>query len=95
MRFSANAFAPVLPKPGITAGKNESRIEKLHLAGDSKGEIARQLKIGRTSVRRILASYFPKKQGRPSSLRTFAEDSRCCEARSAKETAGCRLSPRD
>jgi DNA invertase Pin-like site-specific DNA recombinase len=31
-------------------------IRKLHLAGITKSEIARRLEIGRTSVRRILAS---------------------------------------
>ena len=45
----------------LTVGKKASQIRKLHLAGVSKAEIARQLAIGRTSVRRILATYFPKK----------------------------------
>jgi DNA invertase Pin-like site-specific DNA recombinase len=31
-------------------------VRKLHRAGVSKSEIARRLKIGRTSVRRILAA---------------------------------------
>jgi DNA invertase Pin-like site-specific DNA recombinase len=39
----------------LTAGKKARTIRKLHLAGVSKAEIARQLNIGRTSVRRILA----------------------------------------
>ena len=42
----------------LTVGKKASQIRKLHPAGVSK---ARQLNIGRTSVRRILATYFPKK----------------------------------
>ena len=37
------------------------RIRKLHRAGVSKAEIARRLKIGRTSVRRILATDFSLK----------------------------------
>src|SRR6202043_3957139 len=45
----------------LTVGKKASQIRKLHLAGVSKAEIARQLNIGRTSVRRILGTYFPKK----------------------------------
>ena len=39
----------------ITAGLHADRVRKLHCAGVSKAEIARRLKIGRTSVRRILA----------------------------------------
>ena len=39
----------------ITAGRHASEIRKLHRAGITKAEIARRLKIGRTSVRRILA----------------------------------------
>jgi putative DNA-invertase from lambdoid prophage Rac len=39
----------------VTVGKMARQIRKLHLAGVSKAEIARRLKIGRTSVRRILA----------------------------------------
>jgi DNA invertase Pin-like site-specific DNA recombinase len=42
-------------------GKKASQIRKLHLAGVSKAEIARQLNVGRTSVRRILATYISKK----------------------------------
>jgi len=38
----------------ITAGLHADRIRKLHRAGFSKSEIARRLRIGRTSVRRIL-----------------------------------------
>jgi DNA invertase Pin-like site-specific DNA recombinase len=38
----------------VTAGKKAGQIGKLHRAGVSKAEIARQLNIGRTSVRRIL-----------------------------------------
>ena len=37
------------------------RIRKLHRAGVSKAEFARRLKIGRTSVRRILATDFSLK----------------------------------
>jgi DNA invertase Pin-like site-specific DNA recombinase len=39
----------------LTAAKKAGQIRKLHRAGVSKAEIARQLNIGRTSVRRILA----------------------------------------
>jgi putative DNA-invertase from lambdoid prophage Rac len=39
----------------LTAAKKASQIRKLYRAGVSKAEIARQLNIGRTSVRRILA----------------------------------------
>src|ERR1700691_2017748 len=39
----------------LTAAKKAGKIRKLHRAGVSKAEIARQLNIGRTSVRRILA----------------------------------------
>src|ERR1700721_2324480 len=37
-----------------TAGPQTGEIRKLHGAGVSKSEIARRLRIGRTSVRRIL-----------------------------------------
>jgi DNA invertase Pin-like site-specific DNA recombinase len=47
----------------LTVGKKASQIRKLHLAGVSKAEIARQLNIGRTSVRRILATYFKEEIG--------------------------------
>jgi DNA invertase Pin-like site-specific DNA recombinase len=40
----------------ITAGRHTTEIRKLHRAGIAKAEIARRLEIGRTSVRRILAS---------------------------------------
>jgi DNA invertase Pin-like site-specific DNA recombinase len=40
----------------LTAGLKSDRIQKLHSAGISKSQIARQLSIGRTSVRRILSS---------------------------------------
>ena len=43
----------------VTAGKQAAEIRKLHRAGVSKAEIARRLEIGRTSVRRILASVTP------------------------------------
>ena len=39
----------------VTAGRHAAEIRKLHRAGVSKSAIARQLQIGRTSVRRILA----------------------------------------
>jgi DNA invertase Pin-like site-specific DNA recombinase len=39
----------------MTAGLHAAEIRKLHRAGISKAEIARRLRIGRTSVRRILA----------------------------------------
>lgn len=38
----------------LTAGLKGDRVQKLHRAGISKSQIARQLSIGRTSVRRIL-----------------------------------------
>ena len=38
----------------ITAGLHADEVRKLHRAGVSKSEIARNLQIGRTSVRRIL-----------------------------------------
>jgi putative DNA-invertase from lambdoid prophage Rac len=41
-----------------TAANNANKVRKLFRAGVSKAAIARQLEIGRTSVRRILA---PKK----------------------------------
>src|ERR1700722_13096271 len=40
----------------VTVGKQASQIRKLHRDGVSKAEIARQLNIGRTSVRRILST---------------------------------------
>lgn len=39
----------------VTAGLHAPEVRKLHRAGVSKSEIARRLRIGRTSVRRILA----------------------------------------
>ena len=39
----------------LTAGLHAHRVRKLYRVGVSKSEIARRLKIGRTSVRRILA----------------------------------------
>jgi putative DNA-invertase from lambdoid prophage Rac len=44
-----------LGRPATAAVKSEE-IRKLHWAGVSKAEIARRLNIGRTSVRRILAT---------------------------------------
>ena len=38
-----------------TAAIHTAEIRKLHRGGVSKSEIARQLNIGRTSIRRILA----------------------------------------
>lgn len=43
----------ILGRPA-TAGLHATEIRKLYRAGTSKSEIARRLKIGRTSVRRIL-----------------------------------------
>ena len=40
----------------MTAGPQAAEIRKLHRAGISKSEIARRLRIGRTSVRRILGA---------------------------------------
>jgi len=39
----------------LTAGLQADQVRKLYRAGTSKSEIARRLKIGRTSVRRLLA----------------------------------------
>src|SRR5579863_2098227 len=38
----------------LTAGLSADKVRKLHRSGVSKSQIARQLSIGRTSVRRIL-----------------------------------------
>jgi DNA invertase Pin-like site-specific DNA recombinase len=43
----------------LTAAKKAGQIRKLYRAGVSKADIARRLDIGRTSVRRILASKQP------------------------------------
>jgi DNA invertase Pin-like site-specific DNA recombinase len=40
----------------LTAARKAGQIRKLYGAGVSKAEIARQLNIGRTSVRRILST---------------------------------------
>ena len=45
----------------VTAGLQVDQVLKLHRVGISKSEIARRLKIGRTSVRRMLAAYSSKK----------------------------------
>ncbi|HXJ92759.1 MAG TPA: helix-turn-helix domain-containing protein [Terriglobia bacterium] len=39
----------------LTAALHADQVRKLYRAGTSKSEIARRLKIGRTSVRRLLA----------------------------------------
>jgi DNA invertase Pin-like site-specific DNA recombinase len=44
-----------------TAAAHATEIRKLYRAGLSKSEIARRLNIGRTSVRRVLATYFSQK----------------------------------
>jgi DNA invertase Pin-like site-specific DNA recombinase len=44
-----------------TAALQADQVAKLHRAGVSQAEIARRLQIGRTSVRRILATYFSGK----------------------------------
>lgn len=44
-----------------TAALQADQVAKLHRTGVSKAEIARRLQIGRTSVRRILATYFNRK----------------------------------
>lgn len=44
-----------------TAVLHTAEIRNLHRAGVSKSEIARRLQIGRTSVRRILTTYFNQK----------------------------------
>lgn len=45
----------------VTAALHADEVRKLHRAGVSKAEIARRLQIGRTSVRRVLATYFSEK----------------------------------
>ena len=40
----------------LTAARKADQVRKLFRAGTSKAQIARQLQIGRTSVRRILAT---------------------------------------
>ena len=40
----------------VTAALHADRVRKLYRAGASKAEISRRLQIGRTSVRRILAT---------------------------------------
>ena len=47
----------------VTAGLHAERIRKLHRDGVSNAAIARQLNIGRTSVRRILACQERPKSG--------------------------------
>jgi putative DNA-invertase from lambdoid prophage Rac len=44
-----------------TASLQAAKVRKLYRAGVSKAEIARRLEIGRTSVRRILSTYFTVK----------------------------------
>jgi DNA invertase Pin-like site-specific DNA recombinase len=44
-----------------TAAAKAGEVRVLHRAGISKSEIARRLQIGRTSVRRVLATYFNEK----------------------------------
>jgi DNA invertase Pin-like site-specific DNA recombinase len=44
-----------------TASLQAADVRMLHRAGVSKADIARRLQIGRTSVRRILATYFKEK----------------------------------
>lgn len=44
-----------------TAALHADEVRKLHRAGVSKAEIARRLQIGRTSVRRVLATHFSQK----------------------------------
>lgn len=43
----------------VTVGRKAAQIRKLHRVGVSKAEIARQLNISRTSVRRILSAKQP------------------------------------
>jgi DNA invertase Pin-like site-specific DNA recombinase len=56
----ARANGKRLGRPA-TAAIHAAEIRKLHRAGISKSEIARQLQIGRTSVRRILAARAPNR----------------------------------
>ena len=55
----ARANGKRLGRP-LTAALQSDQVRKLHRSGLSKSQIARQLNIGRTSVRRILAAS-PKK----------------------------------
>jgi putative DNA-invertase from lambdoid prophage Rac len=41
----------------LTAGLQAEQVRKLHRAGVSKSDIARRLRIGRTSVRRIIGEW--------------------------------------
>ena len=52
----ARANGKRLGRPA-TAAVHAAEIRKLHRAGMTKSEIARRLRIGRTSVRRILWAY--------------------------------------
>jgi len=54
--FAHDIGAVTLQHPPPTAAVKSNEIRKLHRAGVSKAEIARRLNIGRTSVRRILAT---------------------------------------
>ena len=56
----ARANGKRLGRPA-TAAVHAVEIGKLHRAGISKSEIARQIQVGRTSVRRILAAYSSQK----------------------------------
>ncbi len=56
----ARANGKRLGRP-TTAAAHATAIQKLHNAGVTKSAIARRLKIGRTSVRRILAANFSQK----------------------------------
>lgn len=47
----------------LTAALKAAEIRKLYRAGVSKAEIARELQIGRTSVRRLLGKNSNKKLG--------------------------------
>jgi DNA invertase Pin-like site-specific DNA recombinase len=55
----ARANGKRLGRPA-TAAVHAAEIRKLHRVGVSKSEIARQLRVGRTSVRRILKATNPK-----------------------------------
>ena len=63
-----------------TAALHTSQVRKLYRARISKAEIARRLKIGRTSVRRNSSRQFRPEIGRPTPLRTLTESSRCYAA---------------
>jgi site-specific recombinase XerD len=60
MRMLRQFLEDRLGRPA-TAALHADEVRKLYRTNVSKAEIARRLRIGRTSVRRILATYFSPK----------------------------------